>query len=155
MIEWTAPVLNLPPFEFQQRRDGESTLVLDPQRRKWVVLTPEEWVRLHVVQFLIHERSVPRGLIAIEAELNYEGFRRRADVIVYRSDGSPVLVVECKAAHIGIDQKVVDQVARYNYALGAGVVMVTNGLEHFVIRVCDGKHEFLADLPDYRDLTRT
>jgi hypothetical protein len=75
--------------------------------------------------------------------------------VVYDSAGTPLLVVECKAASIAIDQKAVDQVARYNYALGAGHVMVTNGIEHFVIRISDGRHEFLPDLPDFRDLTRT
>lgn len=123
--------------------------MLDPHRQRWVVVTPEEWVRLHVVQFLISERAVPRGLLAVESALRFEGMLRRADIVVFERNGQPVLVVECKAPTVSLDQATVDQVARYNYALGARHVMVTNGQEHYVIRYDGESHTFLDDLPAY------
>lgn len=150
--EWQPVALNLPAAEFRVREENGVRMVLDPAREKWVVLTPEEWVRLHVVQFLIKARSVPRGLIGVEVELTYEGRRRRADVVVYRSNGSPALIVECKAPHVPLGQTVMDQASRYNHTLRAETVMITNGLVHYIFRFEDGQAVFLTDLPSYPDL---
>lgn len=147
------PELNLPPRELKLREEQGRRYALDTQRNRWVVLTPEEWVRLHVVEFLISQRNVPRGLVAVEAELEYAGSRRRADIVVYDRNGHPALIVECKAPTVKLNQQVVDQVARYNYALGAGMMMVTNGLEHFIIRIEGKSHVYLDDLPEYSRIT--
>lgn len=152
MPEWRPVPLNLPAHEFQFRKQDETRMVLDPAREKWVVLTPEEWVRLHVVQFLINARSVPRGLIGVEVDLTYEGRRRRADIVVFRSDGSPALVVECKAPDVAIGQSVVDQASRYNFTLRAQTIMVTNGLVHYIFRLDGDRAVFLTDLPRYDEL---
>jgi hypothetical protein len=152
MPDWSPVALNLPECEFQFRKMDGARMVLDPARERWVVLTPEEWVRLHVVQFLIKARSVPRGLIGVEVDLTYEGRRRRADIVVYRSDGSPALVVECKAPKVILGQSVVDQASRYNYTLRAQTVMVTNGLVHYVFRFEGDRAVFLPDLPSFAEL---
>ncbi len=150
--EWQPPRLHLPPYEFKHRNAAGRHEVLDPHRQRWVVLTPEEWVRLHVVQFLVNERGVPPGLLAVESALRYEGLLRRADIVVFDRTGQPVLVVECKAPTVSLDQSVLDQVARYNYELGARHVLVTNGRDHFVIRYDGESHRFLDDLPAYSAL---
>jgi len=142
--------LDFPRYEFRSRNESGTEFLLDPIRRRWVIATREEWVRLHVVQFLIRERSVPPGLVNVEVELEYDGLRRRADVVVYRSDGSPVLVVECKSPEVPLTQAVVDQASRYNRVLRAGYVMITNGVVHYIFRIAGGSAEFLPDLPDFK-----
>ncbi len=150
----TLPQLSLPPCSLKTRVEDGQLLVLDATRKKWVALTPEEWVRQHVAGFLTKYRDVRAGMVAVESELDFDGYRRRADIVVYRSDGVPVLVVECKAADVNLSQRAVDQVARYNHALGAATIMVTNGLQHFVFSAGTEPPSFLPDLPDYAELLR-
>lgn len=150
MTDRRPATLDFPRYEFRSRIESGTELLLDPIRRRWVTATREEWVRLHVVQFLIRERSVPPGLVNVEVELEYDGLRRRADVVVYRSDGSPVLVVECKSPEVPLTQAVIDQAARYNRVLRAGYVMITNGVVHYIFRIAGGRAEFVPDLPDFQ-----
>lgn len=146
--------LNLPRYAFDIREtDGQKT-ILDPVRRRQYVLTPEEWVRQHVVQFLLHERGYPAGLVSLEHSFMNEGRQRRADIVVYGKDARPLLLVECKAATVLIGQSVFDQVARYNQVVDAQLIVVTNGLVHYCYKVVsqeDGnvEYEFLEDLPSY------
>lgn len=124
-------------------------MVFDEIRKKFCVLTPEEWVRLHVVQFLINEYNYPKGLINVEKQLKLNHTIKRYDVVVFNKDGSVFLIVECKAPAIPINQITFDQIARYNLALKAEYLMVTNGLEHYICQM-DFKNEryvFLKDIP--------
>lgn len=146
--------LNLPEYDFTFQGVGETRMIFDPVRRRYVALTPEEWVRQHFVQFLIRERGVPRGLVAIEPEFKYNGMSRRADVVVYGRNGKPVLAGECKAPEVEIRQAAFDQLARYNTIVQAKYLVVTNGIVHYCCRVdrANGTYAFLDDLPPYDEL---
>lgn len=117
-----------------------------------MVLTPEEWVRLHVVQFLLQEKNYPKSLINVEKQLKLNKTTKRYDIVVFNNDGSIFLIVECKAPSIPISQIAFDQIARYNLALNASFLMVSNGLEHYYCQM-DYENEcyvFLKDIPNYK-----
>ncbi|MDX1740529.1 MAG: type I restriction enzyme HsdR N-terminal domain-containing protein [Rhodothermales bacterium] len=134
-------------------RDGKR-FVRDPVRRKLVRLTPEEWVRQYLLQYLIGILRVPPGLIAVEKAFDFNGMTRRADVVVYDRGARPVVLVECKAPDVAIDQSVFDQVGRYNTAVGALFVIVSNGIAHYCYRM-DASAKiltFVSGLPEYEEL---
>ena len=151
------PFLNLPSYSFKIKRSGtdaETLLVFDPIRKKDVVLTPEEWVRQHFIQYLLQDKNTPKGLIAVEQGITYNKMQKRCDVIVYHSSGDPLLIVECKSPNTKINQDVFDQIARYNMALKVKYLAVTNGINHYY---CFIDHEamsynFLEELPGYEVL---
>ncbi|MFJ1424700.1 type I restriction enzyme HsdR N-terminal domain-containing protein [Capnocytophaga canimorsus] len=144
--------LNFYPYQFRFKNSENKTLIFDEIRKKFVVLQPEEWVRQHVVQFLIQEKSFPKSLINVEKELMINGLKKRYDIVVYKNTGEILLVVECKAPDILINQKVFDQVFRYNLSLQASVLMVTNGFQHYyaMIDYNSNKLLFMESLPDYK-----
>ncbi|MHA6248113.1 type I restriction enzyme HsdR N-terminal domain-containing protein [Pontibacter sp. CAU 1760] len=109
-----------------------------------MVLTPEEWVRQHVVHYLIGTLSYPKGLISIERGANYNQLQKRADLCVYDQSGKPHLLVECKAAHVPITQEVVKQVSVYNQTLQAPYLLITNGLQHYCWQVDFNTRSFQA-----------
>ena len=126
--------------------------IFDVIRKKFIVLTPEEWVRQHVVQFLLEEKNYPKSLINVEKVLKVNGLRKRYDVVVYNSDGSIFILVECKAPEIKIAQATFDQIATYNMTLNAKFLMVTNGLNHYFCQMDfeNEKYKFLSELPIYQ-----
>lgn len=124
------PKLNLPaPPDVRLRRRQRGTEIFDRVRRKWVALTPEEWVRQHAVHLLLERVGVAPGLVAVERELVWEGTRRRVDIVAYGRDGRPWMVVECKAPAVSVGQDAMDQAGRYARSMGAAFVVVTNGLQ--------------------------
>lgn len=129
-------------------------MIFDAIRRKYVRLTPEEWVRQHFIEYLVQEQGVPRSLVAVEMAFTYQGMARRADVVVHDRQGAPLLMVECKAPEVPIQQAVFDQAARYNKVVRARYIIVTNGLEHFCYMPDAKTHSFrfLEMLPHYEDL---
>jgi hypothetical protein len=144
--------LNLPTYNFKLKSNENKTLIFDSLRKKYVVLTPEEWVRQHFVQFLIHEKKYPVSLIAIEKQLVINNLKKRTDIVIFSPSGTPNIIVECKAPHIKITQSTFDQIARYNLKLHATYLVVTNGLEHYFC-VLDKENEayvFLKDIPSYK-----
>ena len=143
--------LNFPPYSFRFKNNQNKIAVFDDLRKKFVILTPEEWVRQHCVQFLIKEKKYPASLINVEKELQINDLKKRYDIVVYNTDGSIHLIVECKAPKITINQSTFDQIARYNLTLNATYLMVTNGLNHYYCQM-DFKAEaynFLKDIPNY------
>ncbi|CAM1347344.1 protein of unknown function [Tenacibaculum insulae] len=117
-----------------------------------MVLTPEEWVRQHFVQFLIDEKKYPVSLIALEKQLTINNLKKRTDIVIFSSDGTPNIIVECKAPKIKIGQDTFDQIARYNLKLDANYLVVTNGLQHYFCKL-DKENEtyiFLKEIPDYQ-----
>ena len=148
--------LNLPTYSFRTAERENSSVIYDPIRQTYVRLTPEEWVRQHYVQYLIQELDVPAGLVAVEAPFRFEGQSWRADVVAHDRQGTPLLLVECKAPRVSIDQAAFDQSARYNLVLGAPYLVVTNGQTHYACRVdLDAQdYAFLDDLPSYDTLLR-
>ena len=146
--------LNLPAYEFVTRECEGKRDIYDSIREKYVRLTPEEWVRQHFVQYLIHEHDVPAGLVAIEHAFTDLEMPRRADIVVYGRQGQPLLIVECKAPGVPVAQDTFDQVARYNRVLRVPYLTVTNGLEHYACRIDfeAASYSFLDELPLYDEL---
>ena len=145
--------LNLPPFAHQVQQQAGKTTIFDTIRKKYVVLTPEEWVRQHFIHYLIRHLSYPRTLISVEAGLRYNQMLRRSDVVVYDRDGNPFMVIECKAPTVLLSPKVFEQVAVYNQPLRAEYITVTNGLDHYCCRMdyAAGSYAFVEALPEYGD----
>lgn len=127
--------LNLPPFEYKVKAEAQRKLIFDVVRKKYVALTPEEWVRQHVINFLITEKNVPLHLIGVEKGINVLGRQRRVDVVVFGREGLPALLVECKAPNVGINPAVYTQAAVYTYGFGIDYIMVTNGIEHHYLHI--------------------
>ena len=144
--------LNFPSYTFRIKNRENKLLIFDQIRKKFVVLKQEEWVRQHCVLFLIEEKKYPRSLINVEKELKLNGRKKRYDIVVYNSDGSIHLIVECKAPEIGISQATFDQVARYNMALKATYLMITNGINHYYCTMDyqNEQYQFLTDIPNYK-----
>jgi hypothetical protein len=144
--------LNLPTHKFRFKSNENKTLIFDNLRKKYMVLTPEEWVRQHFVQFLIEEKKYPISLIALEKQLTLNNRKKRTDILVFNKEGSPDIIVECKAPKIKITQATFDQIARYNLKLKANFLVVTNGLEHFYCKMDFEKETyiFLKEIPDYK-----
>ena len=129
-------------------------MILDPVRKKYVKLTPEEWVRQNFVQYLVNEGKYPVGLLGIEVMFRFNKLRRRVDILVHNRSGEPVLIVECKSPEVKIDDKVFDQIVCYNMGFKVPYIVVTNGMEHYACRIDHGqnKWEFLLNLPLFEDL---
>jgi len=147
--------LNFPDRDFRFKKDGDVVSIFDDIRRKFIVLTPEEWVRQHTVQFLLNEKKYPKSLINVEKVLKINGLTKRYDVVVFNPDGSIRILVECKAPGVTISQSTFDQIARYNMTMKSGYLMVTNGLNHYFCRMDYGneKYLFLTELPDYSPIS--
>ena len=139
-------------YDFRFKNSENKASIFDEIRKKFIVLTPEEWVRQHVVQFLLEEKKYPKSLINVEKVLKVNGLRKRYDVVVFNPDGSIFILIECKAPQIKIAQATFDQIARYNMTMKAQFLMVTNGLNHYFCQMDyeNEKYEFLKELPDYR-----
>ncbi|NVK52642.1 MAG: type I restriction enzyme HsdR N-terminal domain-containing protein [Flavobacteriaceae bacterium] len=143
--------LNLPSYTFKLKSNEKHTLIFDNLRKKYFVLTPEEWVRQHFVQFLIQEKKYPISLIAIEKQLTINQLKKRTDIVVFNKEGKPDIIVECKAPKVKITQQTFDQIARYNLKLQANYLIVTNGLEHYFCKMDldNEQYIFLKEIPDY------
>jgi len=127
-------------------------MIFDVIRKKFVVLQPEEWVRQHCLHFLIEDKKYPKSLINVEKELKVNNLRKRYDIVVYRPDGSILLIVECKSYKVKIDQSTFDQIAKYNLTLNAAFLMVTNGINHYYCLMdhAEKRYQFLKDIPEYK-----
>ena len=146
--------LNLPTYLFRLKEDRGKKYIFDEIRRRFVLLTPEEWVRQHVVNYLIKEKNYPRSLISIERGFSQNRNRQRYDLLIYNNLGNPLMIVECKAPGIEINQQVFDQAGRYNNRHKASYMLITNGMKHYccLINIINRQYSFLVDIPDYRDL---
>ena len=144
--------LNFPTYTFRFKNSENKRLIFDQIRKRFVVFQPEEWVRQNCIQFLIHEKKYPISLINVEKELKLNNLKKRYDIVVFNSDGTIHLIVECKSPKINIDQSTFDQVARYNLALKASFLMVTNGINHYYCQMDFDKerYHFLKDIPEYK-----
>jgi hypothetical protein len=141
--------LHFPQPDLRLRNANDALQVWDIVRKKWVALTPEEWVRQHLIHFLCKHRGWSESLMAVEKNLKYNGLNRRPDVVVYNSGMVPLLLAECKAPEVTINQSVLDQAVMYNRALGVSYVLVTNGL-HTSCCIIQSEHsdiQWLNDVP--------
>lgn len=142
--------LNYPSYTFKLKTNENKTLIFDIVRKKYVTLTPEEWVRQHTIHYLFKEKNYPISLMTVEKQLKIRTLRKRIDIVSYTNDGIPFLIVECKAPSVQISQDTFDQIARYNLKLEAQILMVTNGISHYYCVMNHKKqaYEFLSELPD-------
>ena len=144
--------LNFPKYNFRFKSNENKTLIFDIIRKKFVVLTPEEWVRQHTIHFLTSEKKYPISHINVEKQLQLNDTVKRYDIVVFNKDGTIKIIVECKAPSIKTNQQTFDQIARYNLVLKSETLMVTNGLEHFFCKMdfTNKRYLFLKDLPSYQ-----
>lgn len=142
--------LNFPEYRFRFKNSENNLAIFDVLRKKFILLSPEEWVRQHTVHFLIEEKNFPKQLLNVEKILKVNGLTKRYDVVAYNPDGSIKLLVECKAPQVKISQATFDQIARYNLSLNAEYLMVTNGLQHYFCQMDyeAENYRFLPDLPE-------
>ncbi len=143
------PPLNFPQVKLRLRKDKSQTQVFDILRKKYVLLTPEEWVRQHALHFIIDEKQFPAGLIEVEKQITLFNTTKRVDILVRDKNLKPLLLIECKAADIELTQTEINQLARYQITLQAPYCMLTNGMKHVVMKLEGNKVEFLNELPSY------
>jgi hypothetical protein len=146
--------LNLPEYEFQFKEDGSKSLIFDEIRRKYILLTPEEWVRQNFIKYLINQKGYPASLIATEMPFVQNIMDKRSDIVIYNKQGRIIVLVECKAYTVQLSQKVFDQAAGYNLKLNAEILIITNGKSHYC---CKPDYEnrkwlFLDGIPSFVDL---
>jgi len=141
--------LNLPKFNFKNRLVDNTIQIFDEVRKGYFKLTPEEWVRQHVINYLAYHKNYSIGLMQVEKLIKYNNLNTRADLIVNDRDFNPIVLVECKAPNVKIGKDAFDQIAKYNFSLKAKYLFVTNGLKHYCcsINYENGKTEFLKDIP--------
>ena len=146
--------MNLPPYAIRVREHDGRRQVFDILRRRYVALTPEEWVRQHFVHFLIEHKGYPKGLLANEVELRVGEKRLRCDSLLYDKGLQPRMIIEYKAPDIALTQRVFDQITTYNLLLHVDYLIVSNGLQHYCCRMDYERrsYEFLTDIPDYHGL---
>ena len=146
--------LNLPPYPIKITEKGAKRYIFDFLRRKYVTLTPEEWVRQHFVHFLVEHKGYPKGLLANEVELKAGEKRLRCDTLLYTADMHPRMIIEYKAPTIQIQQKTFDQISAYNLLLKVDFLIVSNGLQHHCCKMDydTQSYTFLEGIPDYEKL---
>lgn len=145
--------LNLPMPLFKTKRKGNNIYIFDELRKKYILLTPEEWVRQHVINYLIEEKKMPKSLISVEGGITTNTLKRRYDCVVFDRSGNPLILVECKATSVKISQKTFDQAFAYNVTLKARYILISNGLQLFFCSVIEGaKPKFMNSIPNFCDL---
>lgn len=146
--------LNLPQYPIKLKKEGDKQYIFDTIRKKYLVLTPEEWVRQNFINYLIKEKEYPSTLISIEKGLKLNELQKRADALIYGKDGNPLLLIEFKAAKVKITQETFEQVARYNKVFKVPYLVVTNGMNHYCSKIDfkENSFQFLEDIPSYKEL---
>ena len=148
--------LNLPEFNFRTKTEEGKTWIFDGIRKKFVVLTTEEWVRQNFIQYLKTEKNYPETLMAVEKQIMVNYNQRRFDLLIYSRNGQPYLIAEFKAPGVKISQETFDQVVRYNMALRVERVVVSNGLQHFACEIDYAKntYSYLPEIPVFCEKCR-
>ncbi|MDT0607696.1 type I restriction enzyme HsdR N-terminal domain-containing protein [Croceitalea rosinachiae] len=143
--------LNFPTYHFRLKNTENSTYIFDVIRKKFVVLQPEEWVRQHVLCFLMETKGYPKSLINVEKQIIINGLRKRYDIIIFNKYGEIDILIECKAPDVDITQKAFDQIAIYNLKVNAKYIMVSNGINHYYCQINheEEKYTFLKEIPDF------
>lgn len=146
--------LNLPKYSFRIKTTNGKDYIFDNLRKKFVRMTPEEWVRQNFVQFLVTSKNYSPSLLTIEASVNINGNPQRADLIVFNRRAEPVLVAEFKAPEVKISQQTFDQIARYNMQLKVRFLIVSNGIQHYCCRLnfVENTYTFLPEIPDFVEI---
>lgn len=145
--------LSLPSYGARVRAESGEIQIWDEFRMKWVVCTPEEWVRQHFVHFIANHLGFPKGRIGLEITLNVNQMKKRADVCVFDKTGKPYILAECKAPDVNLDDKVFEQISRYNLSLNAPFLLITNGIKHYCAKIDlkQKKWELISEFPFYSE----
>tara|TARA_X000000368_G_C22794706_1_gene607502 strand:+ start:34 stop:483 length:450 start_codon:yes stop_codon:yes gene_type:complete len=145
------PILSLPIYKLKLKTVEEKTHIFDVVRKKYLLLTPEEWVRQNFIHYLNKEKKYPLGLMGLEQIVKYNSLKTRADIVIYNLEGKPNVIVECKAPEVKITQDTFNQIAKYNSQLKVKYLIVTNGMKHFCCQMDyeNNKITFLWDVPTY------
>ncbi len=149
--------LTLPEYSFRIRDTEGKKQIFDSFRKKFVALTPEEWVRQNFLMYLVNDKQIPPTVVSVETALKVYSRKKRTDIVVHNRSGKPVMIVECKAPDVTIDDTVFDQIVRYNFALNVQYFVLTNGLNHFCCHVDyqNKSYTFLDEIPVYELLLAT
>ena len=145
------PQLNLPKVALKTKSVEGTIQVFDVIRKKYFVLTPEEWVRQHFIHYLNNEKNYPMGLMGVEKMVKYNALKTRADIMLYTTEGKAKMIVECKAPNVKITQDTFNQIAKYNFKLKVPFLVVTNGMQHFCCRMDyeNNSISFLEEVPTF------
>ncbi len=141
--------LNFPTYTFKYKNKENKPYIFDVIRKKYFLLTPEEWVRQHIVRFLL-EKGYSKNLVSVEKQLIINGLKRRFDIVVFNKEMNPYILIECKAPDVQLTQKTFDQANRYNWLLKAPYLIMTNGMKHYICEIDFEKnnYKFLNEIPD-------
>ena len=143
--------LNLPTYPIRIKEEENGTYIFDVIRKKFLLLTPEEWVRQHLVHFLVEEKKYPRSLIQLEGGLKLNNLQKRSDILIFNNIGQKIVLIECKAPSVKISQETFDQIARYNFIHQVKWLVVSNGLQHYCCAIDfeNQSYRFVEELPEY------
>jgi hypothetical protein len=143
--------LNFPSYSFRFKNSENKVSIFDDIRKKFIILTPEEWVRQHTVQYLLQDKNYPKSYLNVEKLITINDIHKRYDIVVFKPNGDLFLLIECKAPEVRISQATFDQIARYNLKLNAQYLMVTNGVNHYFCQMDFEKEQyvFLEKLPNF------
>ena len=141
--------IEYPPYQPKIKKEAGKEYIFDEIRKKWIVLTPEEWVRQNFLQYLIQIKKYPAPLIAVEKEIKLGELKKRFDVVVYDCNTKPWMIVECKEMNVPLGKAVLDQVLRYNISLDVPYLVVTNGRHCMALQLKDGDMTIIESLPAY------
>lgn len=139
--------IEYPPFDFRIKKENEKEWIFDEVRKQWVRLTPEEWVRQNILQYLLQVKKYPASLIAVEKEIALGELRKRFDILVYK-EAKPWMIIECKEMNVPLGEATIRQILNYNITIRADYIMVTNGTEHRAFCIAKGIAEPIAELPE-------
>jgi hypothetical protein len=147
------PKLSFPSYDCKLKKDNGEYYILDGIRKKYLKLTREEWVRQHLIHFLVEHKNYPKSLISLERKTEYKERTLRTDLIAYNTLGIPLILAECKAYDVKLDQTALHQISNYNRDIGARFLLLTNGLDHYVLSLnrLEKKWEFLQQIPSYTE----
>ncbi|WP_221420199.1 type I restriction enzyme HsdR N-terminal domain-containing protein [Fulvivirga sp. M361] len=141
--------LNLPQIACNIRKNDGKPEIFDAVRKKYVALTPEEWVRQHFIHYLVNQLEYPKSLLSVETGMKYHTLSKRTDILVYNRDMSPLLLTECKSFKVRITQSSLNQVAVYNRMIKAPYMVLTNGLKHYCCHLTEKNYEFIEEIPPF------
>jgi len=135
--------LNLPLYSFKFKTSNNKQYIFDEIRKKFVYLSPEEWVRQNFLKYLVNNRKYPPSLISIEKKIKVLKTSKRFDIMIHNQHGNPNIMVECKSYKYNINQNAFDQISRYNLNLNVNIIIITNGISHYYINIDYEKNKFI------------
>lgn len=144
--------LNFPQNTIKLRIQDNINQIYDPVRKKWFQFSPEEYVRQHVIQYLIHQKEIPLSLIAVEKQIEVNNMKKRFDLLVFNLKACPIILIECKAPEVELNENVILQIANYNTVFKVKYLFVTNGLQHYCYWLNQNNYSRIKELPEFDKL---